>query len=255
LPAMVRAATCIITDSESVRREVCEHLRVAPERVTAVPLAPRRDFRPVADAESREVRRRLGVEDEFLLFVGTVEPRKNLVTLVRAFAALTRETELRPQLVIAGGRGWLNEELFQLVEREGLTARVHFTGYVSDEDLRALYSSCSLSIYPSLYEGFGLPPLEAMSCGAAVIASRIPVIEETCGTAARLLKPTDVRALTIALAELLTDDSARAHLAARGRERAAQFTWERTARLTLEVYEEAARAWCDARRAVVAAAG
>jgi glycosyltransferase involved in cell wall biosynthesis len=248
LPAMARSATLIITDSESVKREVCEHLRVAPERVTAVPLAPRREFRPVADAESRGVRRRLGVEDEFLLFVGTVEPRKNLVTLVRAFVELVRETSHRPQLVIAGQKGWLNEELFALVEREGLGSRVRFTGYVSDEDLRALYSSCSLSIYPSLYEGFGLPPLEAMSCGAPVVASRIAVIEETCGAAARLFEPTDVGALTSALAELLSDENARARFTELGLARAAEFTWERTARLTLEVYEEAMRAWRDSRR-------
>jgi glycosyltransferase involved in cell wall biosynthesis len=249
LPAMTRAATRIITDSESVRREVCEHLRVAPERVTAVPLAPRRAFRPVDEREAREVRRRLGVGDDFLLFVGTVEPRKNLLTLARAYVELLRETAHAPQLVIAGQKGWLNEELFALVEREGLGAHMIFTGYVADEDLRALYSSCRLSVYPSLYEGFGLPPLEAMSCGAAVVASRISALEETLGaTAARLAEPTDATAFARAINELLTDDTARAQLAERGRVRAAEFTWERTARLTREVYEEAARVWQTERR-------
>jgi glycosyltransferase involved in cell wall biosynthesis len=250
LPAMARAATMIITDSESVRREVCEHFHLTPDRVAAVPLAPRRAFRRVTAKEAEAVRRRLGVEDDFLLFVGTVEPRKNLSTLVCAFAALMRETHLRPQLVIAGGRGWLNDELFALIMREGVRARTLFTGYVSDEDLRALYSSCALSIYPSLYEGFGLPPLEAMSCGAAVVTSRIPVLEETCGGgAARLFEPTDVQALTRALAELLADENARARLSEAGRTRASQFTWERTAARTREVYKEALGLWRAERRA------
>jgi glycosyltransferase involved in cell wall biosynthesis len=249
LPTMARIATRVIADSESVRREVCEHLSVAPGKVTAVPLAPRRAFRRVERGAADETLRRLGVEDDFVLFVGTVEPRKNLLTLVRAYVELVRETNLRPQLVIAGQKGWLNDELFRLIEREGLGSRVVLTGYVSDEDLRALYSSCGVSVYPSLYEGFGLPPLEAMSCGAPVVASRIPPLEETLSGAARLVAPTDARELARALAGLLSDAGARARLAEAGLERAAQYTWERTARLTREVYDEALREWGDERRA------
>ena len=239
LPTMTRVATRIITDSESVKREICTHLGIAPEKITAVPLAPRRSFRPVSEAHAAAVRRRLGVEDEFILFVGTVEPRKNLLTLVRAFDELLRTTDLRPQLVIAGGKGWLTEELFAHVEQSTITERILFTGYVSDEDLCALYSSCRVAVYPSLYEGFGLPPLEAMACGAPVITSRIPVIMETVGTAARLIEPSDVRELTAALVELLANTDARAHLSKAGLQRAGEFTWERTAERTLEVYREA----------------
>jgi glycosyltransferase involved in cell wall biosynthesis len=250
LPAMVRAATVVVTDSEGVRREVCEHFSVSPARVFAVPLAPRRVFRPVPAVESEGVRRRLGVEDEFLLFVGTVEPRKNLPTLVRACAELARGRGRTPQLVIAGGRGWLSDDLHALVEREGLAARTRFTGYLADEDLRALYSSCALAIYPSLYEGFGLPPLEAMSCGAPVVASRIPALEETCGRgAARLVDPLDHRDVARAVAELLADGGARARLSRAGMERAAEYTWERAARRTREVYDEAIERWRYARAA------
>jgi glycosyltransferase involved in cell wall biosynthesis len=238
LPAMTRIATRIITDSESVKREICEHLQVAPEKITAVALAPRRAFHPVAEMAAYATRQRLGVEDEFILFVGTVEPRKNLLTLVRAFAELLRTTELRPQLVIAGQKGWLNDDLFAFVEQATLGARILFTGYISDEDLCALYSSCCVAVYPSLYEGFGLPPLEAMACGAPVITSRIPVIMETAAQAARLINPTDTKELTAALVELLTDGGARAQLASAGRKRAAEFTWERTAQETLAVYRE-----------------
>ncbi len=239
LPTMTRVATRIITDSESVKREICTHLGVAPAKITAVSLAPRRAFRPAGEAQARAARRRLGVEDDFILFVGTVEPRKNLVTLVRAFDELLRMTDLRPQLVIAGPKGWLTEDLFANVEWSARTERILFTGYVPDEDLCALYSSCRVSVYPSLYEGFGLPPLEAMACGAPVITSRIPVIMETVGTSARLIEPSDVRELTAALVELLTDADARKHFSVSGLQRAAEFTWEGTAQMTLEVYRAA----------------
>jgi len=239
LPTMTRIATRIITDSESVKREICDHLKVPADKVSAIPLAPRRPFHRASEQECRAVRQRLGVEDDFILFVGTVEPRKNLITLVRAFDELLKQTELRPQLVIAGAKGWLTDELFANVDAGTRRERISFTGYVSDDDLRALYSSCKVSVYPSLYEGFGLPTLEAMACGAPVITSRIPVMIETVGKSARLIEPTSVRQLTEALVELLTDESARQRFSASGFQRAAVFSWERTAQKTLEVYKQA----------------
>ena len=238
LPTMTRIATHILTDSEAVKKEICEHLAVSPQKITAVPLASRRMFSPVAQDKTKEIRRRLGVEDDFILFVGTVEPRKNLITLVRAFDELMRTTDLHPQLVVAGQKGWLTDDLYKYVEQSGVKERILFTGYLSDADLAALYSSCRVSVYPSLYEGFGLPPLEAMACGAPVITSRIPVIMETAAGAARLVAPTDLQELTAALVEMLSDPNARQHYAKVGRERATEFTWERTAQRTLEVYRE-----------------
>ncbi len=205
LPTMTRIAAHIITDSETVKAELQEHLGVPAEKITAVPLAPRRTFCPVPLNEARETLVRLGVADKFVLFVGTVEPRKNLITLMRAFDELMRATDLRPQLVIAGQRGWLTEELYAYVEQSILKQHVIFTGYISDTELRALYSTCSVAVYPSLYEGFGLPPLEAMACGAPVITSRIPVIMEIAKDAACLITPTDVCDLTAALVDLLTN--------------------------------------------------
>ncbi len=187
LPLMARAATMIVTPTESVRGEVCAHLKVEGNRVVAVPEAARAVFRPQSAAETSMTRKRLKVADDFLLFVGTLEPRKNLPVLVRAFREVLRETGSRLQLVIAGQKGWLTDDLFALVKESGLTESVHFTGYVSDDELRALYSSCKAFVYPSLYEGFGLPPLEAMACGAPVIASRIPSITEVVGDAALLV--------------------------------------------------------------------
>ncbi len=240
-PLMARRATMIITPSESVKREVCEHLSVAPDKIVAIPEAPRRVFRLMPAESTIETRRRLGVEDEFLLFVGTIEPRKNLSTLVRAFAEILRTTSLNPQLVIAGKQGWLTDELFSCIKDCGVGDRLRFTGYISDEDLRALYSSCRVCIYPSLYEGFGLPPLEAMACGAPVITSRIQSIIETVGTAARVVTPTSVHALAESIVELLGSEKARQRLAIEGMQRASTFSWEKTARLTLDVYDEARR--------------
>jgi glycosyltransferase involved in cell wall biosynthesis len=242
LPIMARAASYIITPSESVRREVCEYLRVKPSKTHAIPEAPRDIFRPLPLEETSEARRRLQIEDEFILFVGTIEPRKNLLTLLRAFEEVLRTTALRPQLVIAGKKGWLTDELFSHVKKSGVEDRLRFTGYLTDEDLRALYSSCRVFVYPSLYEGFGLPPLEAMACGAPVITSQIPAITETVGTtAARLVSPTDTQALARNIIELLENENERRSLSATGKERSAQFSWERTARLTLEVYRELLR--------------
>jgi glycosyltransferase involved in cell wall biosynthesis len=236
LPAMARTAGMIVTPSESVRREVCEHLGVQPERVVAIPEAARRSFRQVPLADTSDVRRRLKIEDEFILFVGTIEPRKNLLTLARALDEILRNTHLRPQLVIAGKEGWLTGELFSYLKSAEMGERVRFTGYVSDEDLRALYSSCRAFVYPSLYEGFGLPPLEAMACGAPVITSRIPSIMETVGNAASLVSPTDERELAQNIIRMLTDASERDHRSRAGLQRAAEFSWERTAAATLNVY-------------------
>jgi glycosyltransferase involved in cell wall biosynthesis len=242
LPLMARTATMIVTPSESVRREVCEHLGIAPQKVVSVVEAARRVFRPVPEVETIETRKRLGIEDDFLLFVGTLEPRKNLVTLVRAFAALPRSENTKlPQLVIVGRKGWLNDDLFATVKASGVEGRINLTGYLSDEELCALYSSCRVFIYPSLYEGFGLPPLEAMACGAPVVTSRIASIAEVTGEAARLFAPEDVEALTRELHALLNNEDERRHLAALGLKRAAEFSWERTARETREVYDEALR--------------
>ena len=236
LPRMARKATLVITDSDAVRREVCEHLGVPAEKVFAIPLAPRRVFTPMSPEASAEARQRLAIEDEFVLFTGTVEPRKNLATLIRAFAELLRTTDLRPQLVIAGKVGWKQNELLKNLEKSTDKDRVKLIGYVSDADLRALYSSCRAFVYPSIYEGFGLPPLEAMSCGAPVIASAVPSVTPKT---ARVIEAMDASALARSMVELLRDANARRHLSEAGLKHAATFTWDKTAMLTREVYNEA----------------
>ena len=236
LPLMARFATKVITATECVKREIVEHLKVDPAKIAVTPYAPRRSFRPLDQADTEQTRARLGVEEPFILFVGTIEPRKNLITLLRAFSEVLQMTDLHPQLVIAGPKGWLMDEISTYSEKLG--ARIVFTGYVSDHDLRALYSSCVVCVYPSVYEGFGFPPLEAMSCGAPVIASEIPVLTEVVGEAAVRVPPLDAQKMAASLVEMLRDAGKRSYYAEAGLNRARQFTWEKTAHLTLDVYRE-----------------
>jgi glycosyltransferase involved in cell wall biosynthesis len=239
LPLAVRLAKAIITPTEAVKRELCARLKVKPARVTAIHEAPRESFRPVQRDDSARVRQRFGIEDDFLLFVGTLEPRKNLLTLLRAFAQILKETNLRPQLVVVGGEGWLMDETFTLMCDEGPREHLCLTGYLHDDELRALYSSCSAFIYPSLYEGFGLPPLEAMACGAPVIASRIAALQETMADTATLVEPLDAEALGGEIENILANISRRQEMRSAGLKHAATFSWAKAARETYRVYETA----------------
>lgn len=237
LPRTAQRANAIITPSEMVKREVCEHLGVSAEKVFAIPEASRRGFYRVSVAESRAVCERLGVGDEFVLFVGTVEPRKNLLTLVRAFKQVLRDTSQRLQLVIAGKSGWLSGDLMAYLNQGRIRERVLFTGHLEDDELRVLYSACRVFVYPSLYEGFGLPLLEAMSCGAPVITSNIPSVVETVGEVARLVSPNDVDELALAISDLVSNSNEREERSAAGIAHAKKFSWEQTAAATLAVYD------------------
>jgi len=238
LPLAAKLATAIITPTEAVRREACAHLRLKPDKVTAIHEAPRQSFRPMPFSDTVKVRRKLRVEDEFLLFVGTLEPRKNLLTLLKALDQIFRHTSLHPQLVIAGGQGWLMDDTFSFMKESGINERLVLTGYLDDEDLRALYSSCKAFIYPSLYEGFGLPPLEAMACGAPVIASRIPSLQETLGDAAILNEPVDVDGLAKSMIQILQNEERRLALISAGLKRVEHFSWQKVAQLTYDVYQK-----------------
>ena len=238
LPVMSRYATIIITPTNAVKSEVCEHLRIPAGKVVVVNEAPRREFKPMPREQASTTVRHLGLDEEFILYVGTIEPRKNIITLVKAFEEVLSSTTLRPQLVIAGEKGWLTDELFTYIESAKLGDRICFTGYLGDNKLRALYSACRVMVYPTLYEGAGLPTLEAMACGAPVITTNTPAVTEMVGDNALLFSPTDFRALARHLVELLTTPAARESLSRAGVDHAARFTWERAARETLEIYRE-----------------
>jgi len=236
---MTKAATMVVTPTEVVRQEVHEHLQIPLDRIVAIPEAARSVFRRQDPAGTKIVRKRLKITQPFVLYVGTVEPRKNLLSLVRAFEHVLSECDFSLQLVIAGRKGWMVDDLFRYVKRSPAAEQIIFTGYLSDDDLCALYSSCALFVYVSLYEGFGLPPLEAMACGAPVIASRIPSLSETVGEAAMLVAPTDVHELAHNIRSLLENEHLRMQLVRKGLQRTSELTWNRTAQLTRAVYDQA----------------
>jgi glycosyltransferase involved in cell wall biosynthesis len=229
----------IITPTESVRAEVRKHFHLPADKVIAIGEAPRRIFQPSTLDEVRSVTERFGIRGDFLLAVGTIEPRKNLKTLVRAFSELHRTLASPPQLVIVGKDGWLTGSFYSQIKESEAAGSIKMTGYVTDSELRALYSSCRAFVYPSVYEGFGLPPLEAMACGAPVIASRIPSLTEVLSDAALFFEACDVRQLKEALAAFLGQDPLREKFREAGRKRSSLFKWEKAADETATVYREA----------------
>ena len=237
--ATARRAAHVIAPSEFTRRDLLETYGLDPARVTTIPLAVSPHFRPVEEASELErVRRLYGIEGEYVLAVGSIQPRKNLARLVRAYSALRRgrgRSNL-PQLVLVGKKAWLYGETLRAIEAEGVGGSVVVTGYVSEGDLPALYSGALCFAYPSYFEGFGLPPLEAMNCGAPVLTGSLTSLPEVVGDAGLTVDPFDTEALAEALARLIDDAALRAELRARGLQRARGFDWRETARMTLQIY-------------------
>jgi glycosyltransferase involved in cell wall biosynthesis len=235
----------VVTISEAAKRDIVEHLGIDDGRIDVTPLAPRVGTRPIADPDERTrllARWDLG-RAPFVLYAGALEPRKNLLVLVEAFArAAARVQHERPRLVLAGGAwGDHGQEIAAAARRHGVDDRLTMTGYVSDGELNALMSACDVFAYVSVYEGFGLPPLEAMACGAPVVASNASSLPEAVGDAALKVAPSDISGLADALTRVMTDPEARASLREASLRRASQFSWERTASLTLASYEAAMR--------------
>ncbi len=238
MPRFLRRADRIIAISQHTARDVTRLLGIAPERITVIHEGVNPAYRRIKDPASlAAMRQRYGLPDRYILFFGTIEPRKNLVRLLEAYAALFQQAGAWPTLVIAGRPGWLVAPVFERVKTLGLEAQVRFTDWVAEADIPALMSAAELFVFPSLYEGFGLPPLEAMACGVPVVSSSTSSIPEIVGDAGLLVDPLDTGALTAAMRAALVDADLRAGLRARGLARAAQFTWEATARKTIAVYE------------------
>jgi len=244
LQRAARYATRLIAVSENTRRDVIDLLGVAPARIDVVPEAAAPEFHPPADADRDTYLLTLAHyglhEGDYIICVGTIEPRKNLVRLAAGFkAAVERRPEFTTKLVLAGGKGWKTGPIERGLAEVGLGERLVLPGRVPQEDLPALLHGARAAAYVSLYEGFGLPPLEAMACGTPVVASNNSSIPEVVGDAGLLVDPYDVEAIAAALGQVLTDDGLRAELAARGLRRAARFSWARTAELTMQTYRRA----------------
>ncbi len=243
MPIMARRAAMIIAPSEWTKQEIVNYLGARPDKIRVIYEAAREKMKPLSMEESIGVLQKHNIRQPYLLYVGTIEPRKNLLTLIRAYHELLRATPHRPQLVLCGGRGWLEGEVFKLVEELKLTDRVHFTGYVDDADLPALYSAAEVFIYPSIYEGFGLPPLEAMACGTPVITSNSSSLPEVIGKSGLMHDPTEYQSLTECIAKVIGDTSTREHFKRAGLKQASYFSWERAARETQSVYDEVLIKW------------
>jgi glycosyltransferase involved in cell wall biosynthesis len=244
-------ANQIVAVSEATKRDVVQHLDVPPERVSVVYEAADERFRPHTPDEIAPVVERYGLRPGgYILSVGTLEPRKNYEWLVEAYAlsvecsatvassaGVPKPINGLPELVIAGGRGWGFEPILAAPERFGVAGRVHFLGKVPDEDLPALMAGASLFVYPSLYEGFGLPPLEAMASGVPVVVAKSSSLPEVIGDAGVLCDPRDPADIAQRMTEVLGNPQLATRLREAGLRRAAQFSWGRTARETLAVYE------------------
>jgi glycosyltransferase involved in cell wall biosynthesis len=241
-----RSADRVIAVSHATKQDLERILHVPPEKVVVIHEAVGPEFSvPVADATVAATVARYGLRRPYVLFVGNLEPRKNLARLIEAFAVLRRRppgAEPRPQLVLVGARAWLHGGIFRAVQTHGLADDVVFTGYVPLEDLPRLYAGAACFAFPSLYEGFGLPVLEAMAAGAPVVAARAGSIPEIAEDAAILVDARAPGELAAAIETVLGDAALRARLIERGRVRAATFSWERMARQTLGVYEGVYRA-------------
>jgi glycosyltransferase involved in cell wall biosynthesis len=234
----IARADAILAISEHTRRDLVERMGASPDRVVVTPLAPDPALaRVTAPHCLGQVRQRYGLPERFVLFVGTMEPRKNIARLIEAYSALPERLQSDIGLVLAGGKGWLSDSLQDEVVRRGLGSRVKFIGYVRPEDMAGLYSLATIFAYPSLYEGFGLPVLEAMACGTPVLTSNVSALPEVAGDAALLVSPTDVAEIADGLTQVLEDAALAAKLSACGLEWTTRFSWDRCARDTLAVYE------------------
>lgn len=238
LPSSLRRAAAVLTLSSHSRDELRHFYPGLRTPIHVVPAAPSRTFRPLDTDTAAAVLSRLDIPRPFLLAVGSVQPRKNLARLVEAFGGVRRE---RPDihLVIVGPSGFRASALRETIAGRGLIDAVRLLGYVSEDELVALYNAAVALVYPSVYEGFGLPVVEAMACGRPVIAANTSSLPEVAGNAALLVDPFDVSALGSAMERLLADPQAAADLGARGLARVAQFSWQRTASTALAAFEAA----------------
>jgi len=235
-----RLAGRVIADSQATRADLIGHYQTSPERIAVV--YPGRDegLGRVHDLNAvAAVKARFGIQGDYLLYLGTLQPRKNLVRLVEAFARLQPSTA-NVQLVLAGKKGWLHDDLLAHVEALGLRRHVVFPGYVAEENKASLLSGALALVYPSLYEGFGLPVLEAMACGTPVLTSSVSSLPEVAGGAALLVDPLDVDAIAIGMSRLIADADLRTTLVEKGHAQVRKFSWADAARQVLQVLESVA---------------
>jgi alpha-1,3-rhamnosyl/mannosyltransferase len=237
LPGLQRAAH-IVTDTEAVRQEVIALLSIPPEKVTSVPIGIGPQFQPQTEQAVLQLRMKFELPEQFFLCVGTVEPRKNLLMAMRAFADLPADVRSRCPLVLAGPWGWRSEAEREFFDYCGQSAGIRHLGYISDDDLPVLYSAARVLVYPSHYEGFGLPPLEMLACGGGVLASTDPALGEVLAGHGELIDANDCEGWRNAMQAAATDEDYLRRLRSGGIDHARTFTWECCAEGTAEVYRK-----------------
>lgn len=237
-----RQAARIIADSEAAANDLQQYLDIPPDSIDVIPLGVSPAFSPPDDAARQSIRQKYGLPENFFLFVGTLEPRKNLSRVLDAWSRIAPDCAY--DLAIAGRSGWKNEPLLRAIEASPFRKRIHLTGYIPEADLPALIGAAHAFVWPSLLEGFGLPPLEAMACGTPVIASKTGSLPEVAGDAAILVDPYHVETIAEALRRLSGEAALHRQLREKGLARAAGFTWARTARMTLDTYRKALASPC-----------
>ena len=237
LHVSIHKADIIIADSYATKRDIIEYFGIREGKIRVIHLGVESRFRPISNVEGFRLKNNL--PSKMILNVGTLEPRKNVVSLIKAFKKLREKGFKDYKLVIAGEKGWLYEEIFREVDHSDLKQEIFFLGVVGDEDLPLLYNCADIFVYPSLYEGFGLPPLESMACGIPVITSNTSSLPEVIGDAGIMINPTDVNSLCEAMHSVLTNKELWYHMSRKGLERAKLFSWDNTAKKILEIYEEA----------------
>lgn len=222
---LVRRASVVIAVSRHTKDDIIETFGVDEARIRVVTPAVSGEFKPRDESRIAAVRRKYGLPGRFILYLGTLEPRKNVEGLIRAFDICGNDTDL----VIAGGKGWMYDRIFKAAERSPKKGRIRFIGYVEEWDKPALYSAARAFVYPSFYEGFGMPALESMACGTPVIASHASSLGEVVGDAGLLVNPANPEEIAYAIDQILTDEALYEKLRARGIEKSADFSWERGA--------------------------
>ncbi len=236
MPLFVQRASALITVSESSKRDLIRLYGIPADKITVVYEAASAVFQPAPTEQIAAAKARYGLPERYLITLGTIEPRKNLLRLVSALSAL-RQKDPQLALVIVGRAGWLYQDLMRQLEELDDPRAVLLPGYVPDEELPAVLSGARALVLASLYEGFGLPILEAMACGTPVVCSNVSSMPELGGDAARYFDPQDTGQMADVIAEVLRDGDLRAEMRQRGLEQAARFSWQRAARETLEVYK------------------
>lgn len=241
IPIAARYADFVITSSEFAKKEIINRYGTRGDRIKVIPISYNSNCRPIEPGpETEAVKKRYSIPDKYILYVGTIQPRKNISTLIKAYSSLAKSGRITHKLVITGRKGWLYDPLFELIKNEGMEEKAIFTGFVPDEELPYIYNRADIFVYLSLFEGFGIPPLEAMACGVPVICSNTTSLPEVAGDAGILVAPTDQKAVEEAILKIIQSPSLREEMREKGLIQAGRFSWERTARETLDVYREVA---------------